>query len=221
MLPPSEKPDQQSRLAAFPAKLAQHCQQVAGQPGVIQGLAQMLRAAAGAHVKTMRRETGPQRRRAQASNIARLARPFQTMHHDDLALAPAPRGRCESTSTCTSGSVRMQPPFDGKLRRDVGPRPEVADDGLQMRIPEERVESEPWPRTYSIGESLVLTFLPSPLRCCLAFAALAADTARPSPPFTILRPGAAPIQLSQYRGKIVALAFIQTTCSHCQQLTTI
>jgi len=26
--------------------------------------------------------------------------------------------------------------------------------------------------------------------------------------------------LSHYRGKIVALAFIHTTCSHCQQLTT-
>jgi thiol-disulfide isomerase/thioredoxin len=50
--------------------------------------------------------------------------------------------------------------------------------------------------------------------------ALAADTARPSPPFTILRTGAPPLQLSQYRGKVVALAFIHTTCTHCQQLTT-
>jgi thiol-disulfide isomerase/thioredoxin len=48
----------------------------------------------------------------------------------------------------------------------------------------------------------------------------AADTSRPSPPFTIQRTGAPPIQLSQYRGKVVALAFIHTSCSHCQQLTT-
>jgi hypothetical protein len=33
--------------------------------------------------------------------------------------------------------------------------------------------------------------------------------------------GAAPIQLSQYRGKIVSLVFIYTTCSHCQEFTTI
>jgi hypothetical protein len=47
----------------------------------------------------------------------------------------------------------------------------------------------------------------------------AADTARPSPPFTIQRTGAAPLRLNQYRGRVVALAFIYTSCSHCQQLT--
>ena len=55
----------------------------------------------------------------------------------------------------------------------------------------------------------------------MAVTAAAADSARPSPPFSILRTGATPIRLSQYRGKVVALAFIQTTCSHCQQFTTI
>ena len=55
----------------------------------------------------------------------------------------------------------------------------------------------------------------------LAIAAIAsaADTARPSPDFTIERPGAPSLELTQYRGKVVALAFIYTTCSHCQQLT--
>ncbi len=55
-----------------------------------------------------------------------------------------------------------------------------------------------------------------------ATSALAADTAappRPSPPLTIERLGAPDLQLSQYRGKVVALAFILTTCSHCQDLT--
>ena len=54
--------------------------------------------------------------------------------------------------------------------------------------------------------------------------ALAADTAqpsRPSPPLTIERLGAPSVELSQYRGKVVALAFIFTTCSHCQDLTRI
>jgi thiol-disulfide isomerase/thioredoxin len=55
-----------------------------------------------------------------------------------------------------------------------------------------------------------------------AASALAADTVappRPSPPLTIERLGAPPIELSQYRGKVVVLAFIFTTCSHCQDLT--
>ena len=58
------------------------------------------------------------------------------------------------------------------------------------------------------------------LIAAFTWAAPAADTARPSPPFTIQRTGAPPLQLSQYRGKVVALAFIYTSCSHCQQLTT-
>jgi glutaredoxin len=33
------------------------------------------------------------------------------------------------------------------------------------------------------------------------------------------RGGAPPIKLSQFRGKIVALVFAQTTCDHCQFLT--
>jgi hypothetical protein len=62
--------------------------------------------------------------------------------------------------------------------------------------------------------------LPLFLIAAFTFTAPAADTARPSPPFTIQRTGAPPLQLSQYRGKVVALAFIYTSCSHCQQLTT-
>lgn len=58
----------------------------------------------------------------------------------------------------------------------------------------------------------------------LACAALApglwaADAPRPSPPFSILRPGGAPIELNQLHGKVVALVFIDTHCPHCQKLT--
>jgi peroxiredoxin len=52
-----------------------------------------------------------------------------------------------------------------------------------------------------------------------AAALSAADTDRPSPAFSFERPNSTPLTLAQYRGKIVALAFIQTTCPHCQQLT--
>ena len=53
----------------------------------------------------------------------------------------------------------------------------------------------------------------------MVFNAWGAEVARPSPPFTILRKGAPNIELKQHRGKVVALAFISTTCQHCQNLT--
>jgi hypothetical protein len=42
---------------------------------------------------------------------------------------------------------------------------------------------------------------------------------RKPPPFSILRPDAPPLPMSQYRGKVVALTFISEVCSHCQALT--
>ena len=53
----------------------------------------------------------------------------------------------------------------------------------------------------------------------LAPGVIAADVSRPSPPFSILRPGAAPLEIAGLRGKIVALVFIDTHCPHCQKLT--
>jgi peroxiredoxin len=47
----------------------------------------------------------------------------------------------------------------------------------------------------------------------------ATDVKRPSPVFSIQRADAPPLQLSQYRGKVVLLAFIDTHCPHCQKLT--
>jgi thiol-disulfide isomerase/thioredoxin len=52
-----------------------------------------------------------------------------------------------------------------------------------------------------------------------ALTARAADPPRPSPPLAIERVGAPTVDVSQYRGKVVALAFISTTCPHCQDLT--
>lgn len=54
-----------------------------------------------------------------------------------------------------------------------------------------------------------------------AFAALAAaqQIPRPAPEFTIQMPGGKNILLSQYKGKPVVLAFILTTCPHCQYTT--
>jgi hypothetical protein len=50
----------------------------------------------------------------------------------------------------------------------------------------------------------------------------AADTARPSPQFSLMRVGAPaqpPLDLASLKGKVVALAFIDTNCVHCQELT--
>jgi thiol-disulfide isomerase/thioredoxin len=52
----------------------------------------------------------------------------------------------------------------------------------------------------------------------LAYAAQPAQPRR-SPPFSILRADAEPLALASFRGKVVALVFISTTCSHCQEFT--
>jgi len=44
-----------------------------------------------------------------------------------------------------------------------------------------------------------------------AFTAAGQPAAKPSPPLAINRPGSPAIQLTQYRGKIVLVAFIHTT----------
>ena len=53
------------------------------------------------------------------------------------------------------------------------------------------------------------------------FPASAAAIPRPAPPFSIMRIGSTPLKVSAYKGKIVALTFIYTTCPHCQHLTSI
>lgn len=53
----------------------------------------------------------------------------------------------------------------------------------------------------------------------LAAVPVAAQKPRPSPPFEIQRFNGPALRLSQFRGKIVALAFIDTGCPHCQDLT--
>ena len=56
---------------------------------------------------------------------------------------------------------------------------------------------------------------------CAATFGQAGTVPRKSPPFSILRPGPdqEPLPLESFRGKVVLLAFISTTCPHCQDLT--
>ena len=45
------------------------------------------------------------------------------------------------------------------------------------------------------------------------------ETGKPAPAFTVQRLNGPAIPLSQFKGKVVALAFIDTECPHCQHLT--
>jgi len=51
----------------------------------------------------------------------------------------------------------------------------------------------------------------------LASGLAAANIPRPAPDFTINLAGGSRITLAQYKGKVVALAFILTSCPHCQK----
>jgi peroxiredoxin len=50
-----------------------------------------------------------------------------------------------------------------------------------------------------------------------AVMARAAEVPRPSPDFAVTMLDGKPIALSQYKGKVLVLAFILTTCPHCQK----
>ena len=48
---------------------------------------------------------------------------------------------------------------------------------------------------------------------------VAAKVPRPAPELKIEQVGGPTLSLSQYRGKAVALAFVMTTCPHCQHFS--
>lgn len=54
------------------------------------------------------------------------------------------------------------------------------------------------------------------LSICLTAAAFAFEVPRPSPEVTINMTDGSTVQLSHYKGKVVALMFFLTTCPHCQ-----
>lgn len=60
--------------------------------------------------------------------------------------------------------------------------------------------------TIALGAALLMT----------AAAVRAAEVPRKSPDFAVTLEGGKQLRLSQYRGKVVVLAFILTTCPHCQ-----
>src|SRR5262249_48671531 len=74
---------------------------------------------------------------------------------------------------------------------------------------------------YPIEETQILIRLLLTFVLCLALLAPAATLPRATPDFTIRLTPSGQISPSQYKGKVVLLAFIQTTCPHCQHSTQI
>jgi peroxiredoxin len=63
------------------------------------------------------------------------------------------------------------------------------------------------------------TILVTTLGSLLALTAFAVEVGKPTPALTIQRLSGPALQLNQYKGKVVALALIDTNCPHCQNLT--
>lgn len=58
--------------------------------------------------------------------------------------------------------------------------------------------------------------------CIFSLSLTAAEVPRKSPEFAVILPGGGQqLLLSQHRGKVVAMAFLLTTCPHCQHTTQI
>ena len=106
---------------------------------MVEGLAEVLRAAAGAHVKAMRRETRPQGRGTQAPDVAGFARPLQAVDHENLAARLAV-GTLRAHQHLHVRLGTVQAAFDGKLGRRIRTLPEVGSDGLQVRTAQQRVK---------------------------------------------------------------------------------
>src|SRR5450759_3958487 len=108
---------------------------------MVKRAAEELRATAGAHVKTMRRETRPQGRHTQAPDVARVSRPLQAVHHENLAARLAV-GTLRAHQYLHIRLGTVQAAFDGELGRRIRTLPEVAGDGLQVRTAQQRVKGK-------------------------------------------------------------------------------
>lgn len=63
----------------------------------------------------------------------------------------------------------------------------------------------------------LLTGLALSLIASIASVAMAAELPRKAPDLAVAMPAGKAIHLSEYKGKVVAVIFILTTCSHCQK----
>jgi hypothetical protein len=122
-------------------QFAQHEPEVARQPGVIQGLAEPLGSAARAHVKTVRDIAGAQREAAQAADIAGVSRPFETVHHNDLANR-LPFRELRVDEHLNRGFRAVEPRAQWEPLFFTVPAPQVTGDGLKMGVPEKGIKGD-------------------------------------------------------------------------------
>ena len=133
-MPPSENPTRKAG-AAFAAKLAEHRNQVAGEPGVVERAAEPLGAAASPHVKAVGGKAGAQGRGAEAPHVPGCSGTFQAVHHHDFARRRTPWAlRLHQHLNIRLGL--KQPALNGKPGFASIALPEMAGHGLPVRIPE-------------------------------------------------------------------------------------
>lgn len=87
-----------------------------------------------------------------------------------------------------------------------------------MRIARKGYPPKPAPKAGYIMSGMRIVLITA-LCLALGLTAIAMEIGKPSPPFTIQRLNGPAISLSEYKSKVVALAFIDTECPHCQHLT--
>ena len=106
---------------------------------MIERLAKMRRAAAGAHVESMRDKASVECRVRHAADVPRIARPFEAMHQHDFPqrLAEGPLRLHKNLGVFLSPYETI---FQRIRRLIVIARPEIAEDGEDVRIAEKRLK---------------------------------------------------------------------------------
>ena len=109
---------------------------------MIERLAQVLRIPAGAHVETVRGIAGVEKIPSHADDVTGIATAFETVQQDDFTARSAFGTLClHQNLSIVIGT--NQAAFHGEAREVIGPGPEIAQDGEDVRVIEKRLE---WPQ---------------------------------------------------------------------------
>ncbi len=122
--------------------LAEKRNQVARQPGVIQRFAEVLRTAAGPHVKAMYGETCEKSAVGQTDDVARLPAAFESVHERELTASITLRA-LGFDQNLNIGFGLDEAPFDGKAVEIEMTWPEIAQQSKDVRVANQRNEVQP------------------------------------------------------------------------------
>ena len=106
---------------------------------MVQRGAEVLGAAAGAHVEAVRGEACPQGRQAEALHVNGVRGALQAVEHHDFTDRFA-RGTLRKDHHLDVGLGAVQAAFEREAGKLARAPPIVAGDGLEVRISEQRVE---------------------------------------------------------------------------------